>query len=308
MQSTNPIPRPIVFGELLYDCFPDGQRVPGGAPFNVCWHLQGFGHAPLLISAVGDDGPGRRIRETMSDWGMDLNGLQTVAAPTGRVQISIVDGEPKYRIDPGQAWDHIDATDAKAVVLEQTVSLLSHGTLALREPTSRFALETLRDSFDVPSLLDANLRPPWSQPHTLSESLSQASWVKLNAAELRQACANQDLPPGSLTTQARNLRARYGLDMLLVTDGANGALLMTSGEIAHQESTKLEDIVDTVGAGDAFTAVMIIGIDEGWPPHLILRRAVDFSAAIVRQRGATSDDRDLYRDTLDNWQQQPAAD
>lgn len=308
MQATHSRPRPVIFGELLYDQFEQGDRVLGGAPFNVGWHLRALGLDPLLVSAVGDDAAGRRIRESIVAWGMDPSGIQTVDAPTGLVQVSIEQGEPRFLIPPGQAWDRIDAAAAQAATLEQPVSLLCHGTLALREAQSRFALETLRDNFEVPTLLDANLRPPWYRPHTLRESLTQARWVKLNAAELAEACANEDLPPADLATQARNLRARHGLDMLLVTDGGNGALLLTTGEIAHQDASDRGKVVDTVGAGDAFTAVMIVGITEQWPPHLILRRAVDFSAAIVRQRGATSTDRDLYLHTLDRWQEQLASD
>lgn len=81
--------RICLFGEVLFDHFPDGKQVLGGAPFNVAWHLQALGQAPLFISRVGTDPEGEQIRRSMDDWGMDLGGLQTdPALPTGRVSVS----------------------------------------------------------------------------------------------------------------------------------------------------------------------------------------------------------------------------
>jgi len=297
-------PRPIVFGELLFDQFPDGQRVPGGAPFNVCWHLAGFGQAPLLISALGDDEPGQQFKGLMADWGMDLSGIQTVAQATGEVRVGIDDqGEPKYEIAPDQAWDHIDADMAQALVRDVPVPLFCHGTLALREHASRAALETLRDGLSLPTLVDVNLRPPWWRTELLMQSLTQATWAKLNDDELRSACAAEGLSDGNRATMAKNLRARHGLELLLITAGADGALLVSSNEIVHGQAAKVSELVDTVGAGDAFTAALIIGLIEGWSPQLLLRRAAAFAADIVAIRGATCDDRGLYRQHLQCWRQ-----
>ncbi len=89
--------RPVIFGEVLFDRFPDGSLVLGGAPFNVAWHLQAFGQAPLLISRVGDDPLGRQVRGAMLDWGMDTAGLQLDSAhATGTVEVRFDHGEPSY--------------------------------------------------------------------------------------------------------------------------------------------------------------------------------------------------------------------
>jgi fructokinase len=72
--------RPVVLGEALFDCFAEGSQVLRGAPFNVAWHLQAFGEAPLLVSRVGNDEPGRRIIATMDRLGMSADGLQTDTA------------------------------------------------------------------------------------------------------------------------------------------------------------------------------------------------------------------------------------
>ena len=243
MNNGETAPRPIVFGELLFDRFADGQRVPGGAPFNVCWHLAGLGQAPLLISAVGDDEAGRQFKKLMADWGMDLSGIQAVAQATGEVQVGLDDhGEPGYEIAPGQAWDHIDADTAQALVRDVPVLLFCHGTLALREHPSRLALETLRDGLGLPTLVDINLRPPWWQTEVLMQSLTQATWAKLNDDELRQACVAAGLPDGSRVTMAKNLRARHGLELLLITVGADGALLLTGNETVHEQAPRVPDL------------------------------------------------------------------
>ena len=295
-------PRPIVFGEILFDCFPDGHDVLGGAPFNVCWHLQGFGLSPRLISAVGDDDLGARIRAAMTDWGMDQSGLQTNSRPTGTVQVTINDGEPAYDIVPERAWDAIDAEQARAAVKDLPIVLLYHGTLALRSRQSRIALETLRDGLGLPTLVDVTLRPPWWNGKVVRESLTQATWGKLNNHELREACDSEGLPTSGLATMARTLRARHGLDLLVVTEGAGGAMLVAADEVVHDTPPTVSDIVDTVGAGDAFSSVLVVGLLEGWPLHLMLHRALRFAACIVTQRGATSNNPELYRRQRVAWE------
>jgi fructokinase len=129
-----------VFGEVLFDRFPDGHAVLGGAPFNVAWHLQAFGERPRFLSAVGDDAPGRQIRQAMADWGMDLDSLGTDPEhATGEVVVSLEGGEPSYDIRPDRAYDHIAPPAAGP-----GCDLLYHGTLAVRGPRSAQALTRLR--------------------------------------------------------------------------------------------------------------------------------------------------------------------
>lgn len=102
-------PQTVIFGEVLFDCFPDGKRVLGGAPFNVAWHCQAFGMKPLLISRVGNDTPGEEIQQAMADWGMTTAGLQLdLQHPSGVVDVQFVEGEPVYSIVENSAWDFID--------------------------------------------------------------------------------------------------------------------------------------------------------------------------------------------------------
>ncbi len=292
--------RPCIFGEVLFDHFPNGGRVLGGAPFNVAWHLQAFGEAPMFISRVGVDADGDAILEGMSDWGMSMAGMQTDAQfPTGRVQVAIEDGEPNYDIVRPAAWDAIEPP--KAV---PEMALLYHGSLALREEKSRQACQRLRDAGPSLVFIDVNLRSPWWRAEQVLDKIHGADWIKLNSFELDQ------LWPG---TQNPRLRAeamlqKYELRGLLLTHGSRGAELFTdSGEHAETRPAKDIEVKDTVGAGDAMAAVMVLGILRGWPSGLSLQRAQDFASAMVGQRGATVRDTSFYRQFMDQWSSQDNA-
>ncbi len=303
--------RPVIFGEVLFDCFPGGERVLGGAPFNVAWHLQGFGAAPLFISRIGDDALGARVRDTMQAWGMDLAGLQVDPAhPTGVVQVQLEGGQPSYHIVPRQAYDFVAAADAAAALQGIEAALLYHGTLALRHEVSRAALETLRRAVR-PVCVDLNLRAPWWDSEIVHAVLHGAQWVKLNDEELR---ALSLLPPNGdywreedLLAAAQALRQRYGLELLVLTRGAAGACLVTAERHWQGTPEAVARVVDTVGAGDAFAAVALLGLLQGWSHAATLRRALDFAARICTIRGATTTDRELYTETLRRWQEEGAA-
>jgi fructokinase len=287
-----------LFGEVLFDRFPDGRSVLGGAPFNVAWHLQAFGEAPRLVSRVGDDADGQAVRAAMVDWGMDLSGLQTDAdLPTGRVEVSIVDGEPSYDIVHPVAWDAIrEPTNGAAG--RDADAWLYHGSLALRDARSRAALERLAGSSGGRVFLDVNLREPWWNPAGVRERLENADWAKLNADELERLAPQAD----SLMERADALLREAGLEGLIVTRGSTGALVAEAGGAVHQApAPAAATIVDTVGAGDAFASVMILGLRRGWSLATTLDRALAFAAAVCGLRGATVADPAFYRPWLDAW-------
>ena len=289
--------RPVVFGEVLFDYFPDGSRVLGGAPFNVAWHLKAFGLDPLVISRVGDDSEGNEVREAMRGWNMDLSGLQKDdSRPTGAVRITIEDGEPGFDIISDQAYDHIDSA-----LLPDPVGthLLYHGSLALRSEVSRRALEDLRASSSAPTFMDVNLRPPWWEEETVTRLMRAATWVKLNEDELRRLLTAGD----NLSEQAAVLQRDGGLALVVVTRGAEGALAYAAdGELLIVRPSTAKSVVDTVGAGDAFASVIMLGLSLGWQSRQTLERAQAFASAIVGIRGATISDPAFYRAFQVEWQ------
>ena len=289
-------PVPLIFGEVLFDCFEDGSRVLGGAPFNVAWNLQAFGAKPLLVSRVGEDAPGREVRDRMQDWGMTCDGLQSDPVhPTGSVRVTFPKGEPAYEIVADRAWDFIDAER----VPPGAPSILYHGSLALRSPASAAALETLKARHQAPVFVDVNLRPPWWQPDAVHHMLDQATHAKLNEHEVDRLAETG----GDLRERARRLLERHQLDLVIVTRGRHGAFaLEPGGDGASVTPAGNAAVVDTVGAGDAFTSVVLLGLLEGWTLATTLERAQTFASALVGVRGATVDHPDFYCPFLATWQ------
>ncbi len=289
---------PIIFGEVLFDSFPDGSSVLGGAPFNVAWHLQGFGLQPLLVSRIGSDTDGDRVLRTMESWNMDTGCIQRDAGhPTGRVEVNIRNGEPRYSILPQQAYDFIDPPPLEA----GSYPMIYCGSLALRHPVSREALDSMRERHPHPLYLDVNLRSPWWEQNAVMRRIRQARWVKLNEIELG-TLLQQEIPATGIAAAGERLRMDSGLEQLVVTMGAQGAWMITPQGASFGSPVKVEEISDTVGAGDAFCAVTILGLLRGWSATDTLQRALEFAARICRQRGATAMDRALYEGFLLRWQ------
>ncbi|MEY3808318.1 MAG: hypothetical protein RI893_1294 [Pseudomonadota bacterium] len=283
-----------VFGEALFDHFPDGQQVLGGAPFNVAWHLQAFAQLPCFISRVGLDAAGDKFKQAMQSWGMAVENLQIDPAyPTGTVRVIIDDDEPRYEILANQAYDFIAMP-----LLGVQYSVIYHGTLALRSPVSKQALQVLTANHQGKVFIDVNLREPWWDRASVNRWLDQANWVKLNHEELKLLSST----PNTLPATMRLFLAKHELDVLVVTCGSRGALAINkTGDFIDVAPTLNLAIVDTVGAGDGFSAILLLGLQLGWSLQLTMERAQSFASAIITQRGGTVQDVNFYRPFLTAW-------
>lgn len=280
-------PRPLIFGEVLFDRFPDGAAVLGGAPLNVAWHLAGFGRDPALVSRVGSDTAGADALARMTAHGLDPAGVQRDPdRPTGVVQVGLVDGEPEYTIVPDAAWDAIAAEALPE--LDDPVALLYHGSLAARAAVSRDALLALAARTAAPRFIDVNLRRPWWSHESVLELLRGAAWVKLNEHEL------EELGLGD----PRDAVERLELRMLVVTCGERGAHVQLPADQLTVAPGPTRSVVDSVGAGDAFTSVTLLGLLEGWELPVTLGRAQEFAEAVLGVRGAL-----LHGDRYADWRQ-----
>lgn len=291
-RETHPL---CIFGEVLFDLFPDGNRVPGGAPFNLAWHLQAFGQKPRFISRIGSDAAGQSMRTAMQAWGIDTRFLQTDPVhPTGRVEIHIQAGEPHYTIVPDSAYDFISAEEMN----DPGSGLLCHGSLALRNTVSANTLSALKARHTGLVFLDVNLRTPWWQRDTILALMDDAHWVKLNESELRMLYP-QEKPLAQLV---QDVLRTHLLEGLVVTRGERGALAVTAGSAPVQTvpGSRIE-VIDTVGAGDAFAAVLVTGILKHWPLVLTMERAQAFASRLIGKQGATVQNRDFYRPLLKEW-------
>lgn len=286
----------LVIGEVLFDVFQDGTQVIGGAPFNVAWHLQAFQQAPFFISRVGCDPSGETILQAMRSWGMKEDGLQRDEFyPTGVVAVTLATGEPQYAILDHQAYDFIDAGQLPA---DSGSGLLYHGTLAVRHETSRRALQELKSRHRGGVFLDVNLREPWWLLQEVEDWLSQADWVKLNREEFGLLHGFGE----DLKRDMSECLQRHALQGLIVTQGEQGACaLLASGEWLSVGPALQTEVVDCVGAGDAFAAVLLLGLARDWELSLTLQRAQNFASALVGRRGATVQDRCFYQPFVDAW-------
>jgi fructokinase len=281
----------LIFGEALFDCFSSHEQVLGGAPFNIAWHLQALKADVRFLSRVGNDELGDTIVEAMSDWGMNLSSVQIDNDhPTGRVDVNIIDNEPSYTIAPNVAYDFIEADTQWSGCSGE--GLLYHGTLALRNNISRQTLVELSSRPNLSIFLDVNFRDPWWSLEETHLWLNNARWAKVNHHELLALGYNS----ADMKQDMLRLRTKFSLDHLIVTRGAAGAMVCDQDEQFHEcIPEQVLDIIDTVGAGDAFTAMYIHGLALGWSIPRILSLAQQFASQALSIRGATSKDPEFYK-------------
>ena len=281
-------------GEMLWDLFPAGPRF-GGAPANFACHAALHGARVALLSAVGDDPRGREATAILRRFGLDPSLVQTIAdAPTGTVGVSVdAAGKPTFEIHAGSAWDRIAWTPALETHLAG-VDAIYFGTLGQRDPVSRatirraLAVATSRGRLRV---LDVNLRRPFFDAALIRESVAEATVLRLSDDELDAVLAACGVPPGpDPTASLRALLVRHRLDLVALTRGAAGALLVSATEVIDQPGIPTM-VRDTVGAGDSFTAALVVGLLRGEPLNTLARVACETAAAVCAHAGALPEPR-----------------
>lgn len=295
----------LVFGEILIDRFSD-REVLGGAPFNVAWHLRAFGCTPVLVSRIGQDPAGTRLLHTLEHGGLPTYGIQLDSVhPTGVVDVCSTPEGHRFDIIADQAYDHIHPRLSRITVLAANPELVYFGTLAQRAGSHR-ALRHMLRAAGGKRFFDVNLRDPWVDADRLHWSLQQADIVKTNDSELDRIASMMELNGSSAEERAKALIRNYQLDGMLVTCGASGAWwLDASAREDVTGSEPLSGVVDTVGAGDAFSAVFIFGRLKGWASPVTLQRANRFAGEICRIRGAIPDSDDFYQPFIREWLKHP---
>ena len=291
----------LVFGEILIDRFPSCEAL-GGAPFNVAWPLRNFGCTAILVSRIGQDAAGTRLLQTMESGGLATHGVQLDSShSTGVVEVRVTPEGHQFVIVDDQAYDHIHPRLARMTALAANPEMVYFGTLAQRAGSHR-ALRHMLRAASGQRFFDVNLRDPWVDVDRLHWSLQQADIVKTNDDELARIARLMDLGEKIPDDQARALIRQYRLSGVLVTCGAAGAWWLDESERKEViGSEPLSSIVDTVGAGDAFSAVFMFGRLNGWTPAVILQRANRFAGEICGIRGAIPDSNDFYQPFIDEW-------
>ncbi len=282
---------------MLWDLLPSGPQL-GGATANFAYFASLLGENGIVASRVGQDDPGTEAVDRIAGLGLYTGAIQRDDAyPTGTVDVTIgPDGQPDFTINGDVAWEHMQWTPAWSV-LAARADAVCFGTVSRHEAGSTGAvtafLEALRPS--ALRLFDVNLRQDRYSPDLLHDSFHRAQLVKLNDEELRRVSgllklagdglkdeeqAGEDLEP-----MAQRLLQAYELELICVTRGAEGSLLVTATETVEHPGVVVE-VADTVGSGDAFTAVLASGYLRRVPLERISEAANRFGAWVASQTGA----------------------
>jgi fructokinase len=276
----------IGIGEILWDVFPGGKQL-GGAPLNFSHHCAQLGAEACPVSAVGADADGEEIREILAAKNLPDQHVQSDPAnPTGRVNVTLQNGKPTYEILAEVAWDYI-RFDQKLRDLASRADAACFGSLAQRNSATREAIHPFLDAMrpDALRIFDINLRQDFYNREIIESSLRRANILKLSDEELPTLARFFDLA-GQVLEQLQRLREMFDLRLVAYTRGGEGSLLVTANDTSDHPGIPTE-VIDTVGAGDSFTATLCMGLLQNLPLAEINIRANMVAAYVCSQAGAT---------------------
>lgn len=279
-------PNLVGLGEVLWDVFPDTAHF-GGAPANFACHAAGLGGDAWVVSAVGRDKLGDDALASLSAKNVHTLLLQRNEHPTGTVTVTLdAAKQASYVFAADPAWDHL-AWNSSVALLAKKCQAVCYGTLAQRAPTSRRTVREFLEntSADCLRIFDVNLRQSFYSREVIETSLGFANVFKLNHDEVPVVAELLGLPKDEKAFVAA-VAERFELHTVALTRGAAGSLLWHKHMFDEKTAPKVA-VVDTVGAGDSFTAALAIGLLRGEPLERIHQRAVDVAAFVCTKPGAT---------------------
>jgi len=274
-------------GEILWDMLPQGKKL-GGAPTNFTYHSKALGSESYVVSAVGNDILGKEILKKISELNIDPAFIQIDDKhPTGTVDVKVDSaGSPQYIIQEATAWDNIHFVE-KYKNLAVKTDAVCFGSLAQRSKTARHTINQFLKSTkpDCIRIFDINLRQNFFSPEIVENSLKLANYFKLNDEELT-VVAEMFSFSGSEEKIIEQLIKEFKLELIALTKGAKGSDLYSTKEHTFLEAP-LDKIEDTVGAGDAFTAALTVGLLQQLPLRRVHKNAETLAAFVCTQKGAT---------------------
>jgi fructokinase len=277
-------------GEILWDIFPDGPHF-GGAPANFACSVAGLARDRIDVytaGGVGADDLGRRAIEALHLHGVNTSCVAWVDRPTGQVLVKLdAAGRASYEFAADAAWDNVAWSDGLQQ-LAAGADAVCFSTLGQRSEISRQTIQRFVRSTPAECLrvLDINLRPPFWNEEIVLQSLQLANVLKLNHAELR-VLADMLRWSGADPELLQQLVERFSLQLVALTRGAAGAALLSGSGERSDLPGQPTAVVDTVGAGDSFTAAVVIGLLSGLPLATINAWGNRVAAFVSSQPGAT---------------------
>ena len=284
------------FGEILWDCLPSGRHA-GGAPFNVTAHLAQLGGSASLISAVGRDSLGDEILQVARDKDVNVDFVSRVriGLATGTVIATLDEkGNATYELVQPAAWDEIKVS-AKALNAVSKARALTFGSLAGRSPYNLEQLDRLLDVKGPLKFFDVNLRPPFVDSQLVIALAKRADIIKLNDGEVGKLSSwlltgemmhNTPHTTDEIAQACATIADATNVSRICVTLAEEGAALWDSGNLVTAPAPKVS-VKDTVGAGDAFMAGLMVGLTRGTDAHRVLENACRLGAFVASHYGAT---------------------
>lgn len=272
-------------GEILWDMLPSGKKL-GGAPANFAYHVAGFGLDGIALSAVGEDELGDEIIAELDSKGL-ARSLQLSELPTSTVQVKLsAAGVPQYDIVEGVAWDSLHFNeDFRRIAAE--CACVCFGSLAQRSPESRQCIHAFLDAMPSGSLkvFDINIRQHYYSEELIRASLEKADVLKINDEELELISGMFGCAGSGQIETCRKLLSDFGLKLVILTCGTAGSHVVSADRALFRETPKV-DVVDTVGAGDSFTAAFCAALLKGRSLEEAHEAAVKVSAYVCTCNGA----------------------
>ncbi|PWJ43260.1 carbohydrate kinase family protein [Sediminitomix flava] len=278
------------FGEILWDILPNGKQL-GGAPANFAFHCNQQGMNGIPVSAVGKDELGDEILKLLKAKNIDRKAIRVLEDKATSTVDVVVDkaGKPTYQIHENVAWDYLQP-NSDLETFFSTADAICFGTLAQRSDITQQTLFQLFAKVKQEALVvfDINLRQQYYSLETIEKSLQFANVFKLNDEELIVLKDLLVLKGDTEEAQLKELLDTFNLKYIALTKGAEGSLIMSSSETTTLATPKVK-VVDTVGAGDSFTATMVAGILKGEAQKVFHEKAVKISAMVCEHHGAMPD-------------------
>lgn len=289
----------LVLGEILFDIFPDSRQM-GGAPFNFAFHLKKLGLPVRFFSRTGDDELGKEIFNFLDKHGFDTNDIQVdMERPTGTVNVSQTQEGHSFSITTGTAWEALEPSSQLLECLAKS-SLIYYGSMIWHAEKGRQTVQTLLK--DKPSstriFCDINLRSEFYTHQEIKSMLSDIDILKLNSDELAEITKYLYGRPDSSENGAQKLIFDYDISEIILTLGSKGSQWITKSNSYRSDIAATTNLIDTVGAGDAYAAVCAGSRIAGIPIETAMDLASQFAGNICGIQGALPDSDDIYQDLL----------
>ena len=287
------MPAVTAIGEILFDVYPTSKAL-GGAPINFLYHVFKLTGQGTIVSRVGHDVLGEKVRRFLSGNGISTNYIQDDHKnPTGVTNVTLSEEKiPTFNIDTDRAFDFIENSVELQTLIADRTDCLYFGSLAQRCDVSRNTIQSLFEK-NIKYFCDLNIRQEFYSEDIIIRSLKSADVLKVNIDELELLNNLLFRNEFDMMKTSYELINKYNIDLIALTKGADGATLIKDEKTDHYK-VEAKKIVDTLGAGDAFASVLCVGYLYNWSLPLINKTANEFAGEICKIKGALPDDDSLY--------------